>query len=229
MNTKFELVSPILRGKAGLSECVSVLEALNNTSATQVNSSMGMHVHIDVEKLSLPQLIRVCQVFVQYEDTIDTFMDPSRRTGSSESKKYFDSNKNAVMGDHARNLQRLEKLESCRHKFELCNVMNPKGRYYKLNLQNLKTGRQPTLEFRQHAATSDSYRVASWVRFCLALVYNAAQMKDEAPSSTDRMTRKRTDDFQSLFESIIQDESLCNFYKKQREILNRQEGDPSMR
>jgi hypothetical protein len=217
-NTMFEVVSPILCGNAGLEECNLIIKTLTNVCAIQVNKSMGLHVHIDVERLSLQQLIKVCQNFVRYEDAIDTFLDPSRRTGSKESDRYFRSNKNAVAGNIATDLQLEGKLQSCQTMEELCDLMNPNGRYYKLNLQNLKTKRQPTMEFRQHSSTRDSVEVTSWVRFCMALVHNSASLDLAIQNDDSSRTQRREHGFDLLFDSVIQDPALREFYYNRREV-----------
>ncbi len=48
---------------------------------------------------------------------------------------------------------------------QLYEVMNPsKDRYFKMNLQNIASGRQPTIEFRQHSGTLEYEKIASWIR-----------------------------------------------------------------
>jgi hypothetical protein len=164
---KFELVSRVLQGGKGLAEVSHVISALNNSVSPklQVNKSMGYHVHIDVSGLSLPHLIKICQNFVKYESVMDTFMPLSRRTGSTECERYFGSNKLSVQPDGASNKQRHVALENCHNIQTLAHMMNRNGRYYKLNLQNLVTQRQPTLEFRQHSATLNYEKISAWIRF----------------------------------------------------------------
>jgi len=205
----FELVSPILSGEAGLTECSHMVKALTDISAIQVNKSMGFHVHINVKDLTVEELVQVCQTFVQYESVMDTFMPSSRRTGSTESNNYFQSHQTIC----------LKSLDACRTMDQLCDVMNPnKDRYYKLNLQNLKTGRQPTLEFRQHPTTSNADLVLSWVRLCMSLVYNTAKpLPSSLSSSASPDVDSDQEKFETLFECIIQDPALKEIFAKRRE------------
>jgi hypothetical protein len=61
---KFELVSRVLQGGRGLSEVAAVTKSLEN-ARIQINKSMGFHVHIDVSKYSVQQLIKICQNFIK--------------------------------------------------------------------------------------------------------------------------------------------------------------------
>jgi hypothetical protein len=90
--------------------------------------------------------------------------------------------------------------------------MNPNGRYHKLNLDNLKTGKRPTIEFRQHSATSDATKAEAWIRFCMAFVHNSV-------STTNHPSRKdeRDDNFEGLFDDLIQDNALKAYYRMQRD------------
>jgi hypothetical protein len=219
----FELVSPILCGETGLARYKKILTVLSDITALQVNASMGCHVHIDVESLKLQQLIQVCQNFVAYEDDIDTFMPSWRRTGSAACNTYFKSNKESILvqGDEDHAWQQYQKIGACQTYEELYDIMNPgsEARYYKLNLQNLKTGRQPTIEFRQHPATRDCDDVLNWVRFCMALVHNSSDMPATPPSKTGQKGERdetSVSSFTTLFESIIQDPGLQEYYGKRR-------------
>ena len=61
---KFELVSRVLQGGRGLSEVAAVTKSLQD-ARIQINKSMGFHVHIDVSKYSVKQLIKICQNFIK--------------------------------------------------------------------------------------------------------------------------------------------------------------------
>jgi len=213
---KFELVSPILSGGLGLRQCDYVLKGLENVGSIKVNKSMGFHVHVNVEGLPLDALIKVCQNFLVYEDVVDTFMPPSRRSGSHESDSYCKSNKKAICGNGSKLTQaHLNILKSCQSMEELADCMNPgRDRYFKLNLQNVSFGSKPTLEFRQHSATSSSEKVTMWVRFCLWFVHNSMH-------STPRVVRGPLyKQVESLFQDVVKDRYLQKFYRKrQNDIL----------
>lgn len=220
--TKFELVSPILNGNAGIEEASKIVRALTQIDSITVNKSMGFHVHIGVKNCTLSSLIKLCQNFVKYEDAIDTFMAPSRRTGSTESKQYFKSNKNALRGENATNLDRHNALASCTTIEELRNMINPTGRYYKLNLLNLVTKRQPTVEFLQHSATSNASKVNSWILFCMLLTANSINFP--APKSL-KQSRTLDDQFEMLFQYVIKDRALKQYFiQRKSQVMTERDG-----
>lgn len=217
----FELVSPILAGGHGLNQAAQVLEALSkisNSSSLQVNKSAGFHCHVDVSALSLAQLIKVCQNCIKYEDVIDALLPPSRRTGSHECDTYFKSNYRAMHAlGFSTNERRHKALGACRSKEALAALMNPnQSRYHKINLQNLVTGRQPTIEFRQHSATSNGRKVNSWVRFCITMVVNSARLK--APTSFNE-SRDLNFQFDALFQFVVKDRALRDYYRGRRDAV----------
>ncbi|CAB9524180.1 Putative amidoligase enzyme [Seminavis robusta] len=222
--TKFELVSPILVGGGGLNQASRVLDACNhiNNASLQVNKSMGFHVHVDVSGLSLAQLIKIAQNCIKYEDVIDALVPPSRRTGSMECDQFFKSNRQALDDNgYTTNKQRHDALGSCSSVAELADLMNPgSSRYHKINLQNLVTGRQPTIEFRQHSATSNSRKVSSWVRFCVTLVSNSARLAAPSPFKEDRDVDFQ---FEALFQFVVKDRALRDYYRGRRDDLELEE------
>jgi len=228
---KFELVSPPLTGGDGLQSVAIILQRMGNISPKlKVNKSMGFHVHVDVSTFSFSQIVKICQQFVKYEQVLDTFMPLSRRTGSAESSDFFQSNresvhKNFYYGGRGQmsNRRMLEALEECDDIDSLVGLMNRKGRYYKLNLQNLATRRQTTIEFRQHSATMSYEKVGSWVRLCVAFCMNSAKLR--APSHFKDGTSME-DMFQGLFQFVIKDRALRDFYSnRQMSLANDGDGD----
>jgi hypothetical protein len=215
----FEIVSPVLQGGNGLGQINKICRALKNHDI-KINKSMGFHVHINVEHYSVKQLVKICQQFIKYEDVFDSLMPPSRRSGSEESNKFFQSNRDAV-GKFLTNKQRNQALAGCRSLNDLAQLMNAgNSRYYKLNLQNLRTGRQPTLEFRQHSATLNYDKISAWVRLCTHFCRDAAQL---AAPSAFVASKSREEQFQALFWYVIKDRALKDFYRKRQLDLEEEE------
>ena len=207
---KFELVSPILNGGHGLAEIDKVLSTLNTIPSVEIGKSMGFHVHIDVSQLSCDELVKVCQNFIKYEGAMDSFMPHSRR---EDVQVYCKSNKKAIAGPNPQAL-----IANCKTKTQLADVMNPdRVRYFKLNLQNLVTGRQPTLEFRQHSGTSNVTKIKNWVRFCMAFVFNSAKFDTLLPLQMEVQDDETL--FDTLMGHVINDRYLRDFYRMRRNEL----------
>ena len=98
----------------------------------------------------------------------------------------------------------------------LANDMNGSSRYFKLNMQNLVTGRQPTLEFRQHSATMEYEKVGAWTRFCVLFCLNSAKLRAPKPFAENRSTKRK---FEALFQFVIKDRALREFYRKRMNHL----------
>jgi hypothetical protein len=183
-------------------------------------------------------LKNICENFIKYEDVIDTFMPVSRRTN-----KYCKSNKAALtkaIGTKQEMHDMIQAVESEELLFDLVNPLEPDQlhsattitpdvnannvqRYYKLNLQNLNTGKRPTIEFRQHSATSDFRKVEPWVRFCMAFVNHSITYVPPANSFDDSIGIDK--EFDELFDTLIRDPALKTHYQIRREELRSTRGD----
>jgi hypothetical protein len=227
---KFELVSPILKGGKGLGQVNGILQQLSFLDPKlKVNKSMGYHLHVDIERFSHDELIKVCQNFIKYEDAIDALLPKSRRTGSEESNSFFKSNRQSIANQlnicrglenhlhaHVSNRDCHDALKRTGTFDELAQYMNQHGRYYKINLQNIITGRQPTIEFRQHSATVSYDKVSAWVRFCIAFCVNSAKLAPPTPFGENRSVEYKLN---ALFQYVIKDRALRDFYMERREHL----------
>jgi hypothetical protein len=78
---------------------------------------------------------------------------------------------------------------------EIYDAMNPSPgeRYYKLNLQNLKTGRQNTIEFRQHSSSVPPEKVLNWIRFCVSFVTNSIRCQSPSAMGKNRVLSEQLD------------------------------------
>lgn len=156
-----ECVSPVLTGNDGKRMLKNACKTLNIANA-KVNATCGLHVHIGAAKLTDKQY---CNVFVNYmylEAIIDTFMAPSRR----------DNEYARSIQDHKYSLEQAVTIQ---------NVQNGlhNSRYHKIN--PMSYNRHKTIEFRQHAGTTNYEKIINWVNFCGKLVIWSKKNRLTAP------------------------------------------------
>ena len=227
----WELKSPILSGREGLQDVHKVLNAVTDSSAIVINDSMGMHVHIGIgataNDISLEKLQSICTNFLIYEDVMDSFLGRTQN-------KYARTHKMGALDSAPSSATSC--IANCQTKRDLFRLMNPHGRYHKLNLDNLRKHTRPTIEFRQHPATKCSIKAEAWIRFCMAFIHNSSSSSSSNTNVVDATcmvgeTKKKKqkqeltkddidetgyDPFAELFDELIRDESLYHYFRKQR-------------
>ena len=226
--TVVSISSPPLTGGHGLNECYKIIEGLpsscttagsvsSSSSSSIVSTATSLHVHIDVSTLSIQQITKVCQNFVKYEEAMDSLMPYSQREDRCDEHSCR-SNKLAVKGDT--NKQRNQRIAACGERLdELIQCMNPdKDHYYKLDLRSVRSTN--TIEFRQHVSSKDKTTVTHWIRFCTAFVRNSARLRSPAALKS---TTSIEEEFDLLFEYVVKDRALRNFYKQMRDAYIREE------
>lgn len=78
----YELVSPILRGEAGL-ETVRIVAEVLKAQGAQVNQSCGFHVHHDAADLKDNHFENLFRLYRRSETVIDRMMPKSRRANNN--------------------------------------------------------------------------------------------------------------------------------------------------
>ncbi len=107
---------------------------------------------------------------------------------------------------------------------DLVDCMNPsKEHSYKLNLSCLIDCGY--IEFRQHEPSKDKTTVTNWIRFCAAFVKNSARLR--SPLSLTETTSIE-EEFDLLFEYVVKDRALRNFYRSRRDSFEAQERERQM-
>ncbi len=151
----FEIVSPILKGRAGLEELRKVCLALKKCNA-YVNKSCGMHVHFCGADFKFKQWRNIYINYARLEKVIDAFMPCSRRGDNNQYCKGFLNNPNFEQKIlDATNISKIE-------------VILSRKRYYKIN--PMSYARHKTIEFRQHSGTIEFCKIENWVMFLHNLV-----------------------------------------------------------
>ena len=161
-----EIVSPILRGKEGAIALQNVLAALENIEGIRVDRSCGVHVHLDVNDLSVKQVQATYSRYADFESQIDMVMPLSRRGDRNEWCRSTKNRKSQVNHTGINTKQRLENAVSGQ-----CN-----GKYHKVNINKLTT--YGTMEFRQHSGTHDFKKVINWISFLMAFVETSAMLTE---------------------------------------------------
>lgn len=148
-----EVVTPPLRGEAGMTELRTAMAALRAAGAT-VNSSCGMHVHVDMDGLTGDQIARTVEAYTNRQDTIDRMVAPSRRATGN------------VM--YCRRMSAGE-VEAVTMNFrESRQAPRYTDRYRTVNVSSFP--KYGTVEFRQHQGTVSSRKAVAWIRMLLGLV-----------------------------------------------------------
>lgn len=159
-----ELVSPVLRGTAGMEELATVCAALNSVGAT-VDRSTGLHVHHDFRNLTADQVRRQCLMFVERQDLIAELVAPSRR-GNHYCPSWTEHNIDALR--HATTLSQMQ-------------YVGPRG-----NLNLSSYARHGSVEIRFHGGSTNSRKILAWLRFGQALFAAGeagASVSTETPES----------------------------------------------
>lgn len=149
-----ECVSPVLKGKSGFADLKNCCKTLNE-AGVRVNRSTGLHVHVGGIQTA-KQYINVFKNYKALERVIDTFMAESRRGNNSIWCR--------TLSDH--------NFDNCQTIDDVRNVLGH-DRYHRVNAESWV--RHQTIEFRQHAGSTNFEKIQMWVTFCIKLVVWSAE------------------------------------------------------
>lgn len=209
----WELVSPILRGEAGLEALAQACRLLQEAGCT-VDRACGVHVHLGVSGEDFGTIQRFAKNYTKFEDSFDCLVPPSRRYNNNGMIRSLSGLREGITESEkvSRINHVLTALDSCRTVGEMVRVFGT--RYRKLNLESYT--RQGTIEVRQHSGSLDADKLVNWVRLLGALL---------ASSRNARSVAKRRDNGQSakfrlkwLFNMTIQGETRRFFSRRARKL-----------
>lgn len=167
-----ELVSPILRGEAGLEQVRTVLKALRSIGHS-VNKKCGVHVHVGARDLGPAEIANTFKRYQKHERDIDALMPVSRRANNNTA--YINSLRSLRIDNATTPNEVRDSMGHCR--------------YFKLNIMSYY--RQKTIEFRQHSGSLSGEKVCNWVRFCVNFVEASRAVSTTTSAGTPARRRGR--------------------------------------
>ena len=149
-----EIVSPVLRGPAGLAQVAEVVRTLE-AKGHKVNITCGVHIHIgwkrDLPAEALARLVTIVSYTEKGLYAITGTKSRERGTFCGGVRKYGNGKDAKPALD--------------------------RNRYHALNLTNLANGARETVEFRVFSGSVSAVKVCGWVQVCLGLVERAINAK----------------------------------------------------
>lgn len=165
-----EVVSPILRGAAGLAQVQRMAEKIRSMDG-QVNLSCGFHVHVGFDRNDIASMLRL----VYLTANVELGLFASTGTPSRVTNSMCRSIKRAFVGlTNGKAPETLSGIES--KASQTCE------RYHALNLTNmLGCGHgHDTVEFRLFAGTLNGTKMVGYVQMCLGLVQTSLETSRRA-------------------------------------------------
>lgn len=183
-----ELVSPPLRGEDGFAQLRKVCEVLTRIGC-KVNKTCGLHVHVGAANQHLGFFKNLVRLYASAQDTIDTFLSPSRRGWSNVYCRPVQVNETAL--EAATTVAEVARAAGQ-------GTSRDGTRYRKLNLQSF--WQHGTVEFRHHQGTVEAHKAENWTRLCLRMAVAATEPKTARSFGELMEVVKAADGERSYFE-----------------------------
>ena len=194
-----ELVSPPLKGRAGLAELRKVCRVLKSCKAT-VNSSCGLHVHHDASDFTMPAWKSLIKLYGKHEADIDRLHPGSRSNGG------YCRSLVSFCNNDINNL--FERVDAAHTVSDLEGVFYT--RYVKVNVDAFR--QHGTVEMRQHAGTLNFDKMAAWVCLTQGMV--------EAAVKGARVSLKTKGGADKLYATVKAQPKVRKFFRDRAETLH---------
>lgn len=138
----------------------------------QVDSTCGLHIHVDIQHLTVEQIRRLCKVYARYEWALDRLLPKSRRAhrASYAVSNYITCRHTSGRAGHDLT-DHFAALDTCDTIISLRAIANPRGKYSKMNLGPYDS--KGTVEFRGHQGTLNFRKIDAWTSLLIAMLKKA--------------------------------------------------------
>ena len=180
-----EIVSPILKGKKDLKTLTKILNFMESNENFEVNSTCGIHVHVDVNDANTNQIANCVKLYSKQSEYIDAILQPSRRADGTKGIQWARNAYDRMGYDRGDNNALFNMIDQHLINSEvegqstlatingLCSAMG--GRYNSVNLNAYR--KYGTVEYRQHGGSLNAEKVCNWVVFVTNLTDRACKAR----------------------------------------------------
>ena len=221
-----EIVSPPLKiyNGDGYNQVKKICDALEEIGV-KVNTTCGLHVHIDSSDLTFKQKKLVAKRYAKFEDVIDYFMPKSRRRTAT---RYCASLLHQQEGTPVQIInQTLDKINSCRTLTALQKMFGEPytgSRYAKLNFVSPYN----TIEFRHHGGTTEYTKILNWITLCTQMVEAGHNNKPVKSICVDQThTRTLQHRFKVFMKPLSSNTMIIKYFKSRMSKFLKEDGVPS--
>ncbi len=174
-----ELVSPILKGEAGLAKLTAALDVLNSIDGVNVDRACGVHVHLGrVDGWTAAHAKNIYLRYASFETDFDSFMAASRRGSNGRYCASLISRYVTMVDEY--------------YGDSLHALMNRGGgKFMKVNLSALTRNNNGTIEFRHHNGSTDPIKLTNWVRLLVAFADASKTISSGAATGSHNYKAKR--------------------------------------
>lgn len=169
-----EIVSPVLRGEAGLREIQKVCEILQK-AGLRTDESCGLHIHWNVSDYTGHSALNILKLYAKYEKILDLFFEPQRRGDDNQHCRSL-IKQGEIDWIHDLNRPFYYRAFQIAQEFEAAVPLKPatsfpSARHHKVNLCAIN--KYGTVEFRQHHGTLNFEEIKNWIIFSQQLIQRA--------------------------------------------------------
>lgn len=185
---KVEVVSPICKYE-DIETIQEIVRKLRKDGHARVNSSCGIHIHIDASKHDARSLRNITNIMYSKEDLIYKALKVQVAREHRFCKKVDESFIQKLNQSKPKNLNKLKTLwyngDTYRSEYHYDN-----SRYHGLNLHSVF--QKGTIEFRLFNGTLHAGEIKSYIQFCLAISHQALTQKKASRRKTQTTNEKYT-------------------------------------
>ena len=199
-----ELVFPVMQGAEGLDFIGQTFERLQDLEV-ELNTSMGLHVHVGGDDLSNYDLTGVLTAFSGREGVIDLMSEPSRRGRGALYAESLVEGEPELLPRHRQNLEWAQEMATMggrslgtpKERLGFLSDIGYGDRYQKLNLGGFG-GR--TIEYRQPGPSLELSEVSSHIGFITNFVDRFAGASFQEAADIPRSLPERLSELDLVFE-----------------------------
>ena len=186
LNSRCELVSPICEYKD--IETIQEIIRLLRENGMKVNSSTGIHIHIDAKTHTAQSLKNLANIMASKEELLFEALDVNRERLERWCKKVDENFLDRINKGRKKEMKDIRKIWYNGH--DEAHMHYSQTRYRALNLHSV--WQKGTVEFRCFNSTTHAGKIKAYIQLCLAISHQAKTQTGATRRHTQTTNHKHT-------------------------------------